>query len=378
MDKKSLLYILFAIVILEIVIVLVIFYLKKKTGLFYKCINDECVLGGNMSLSECKNICGPLKLSFTPFGKTSCNKLNYFPENELNPNFYKICWFRLGASKDFLKCDRNALITAVIDNYNCIAPVISIDIQPDGNFTDNSIEENKYYSDLTNEIINTAIKRKKLMVVSPSLIAGELYKYYKMYKNGLDKLYNFIIQKYNQNYIKSIVYDAEFWDDNDDKNKGNTDCDDHGSGNVHDGHQHCLYEKMGSYMSEIAGAWIKLRPDWEIFINDYPDSALIGNTAFIKALKETSNLGFQVQDYWHYPNDNKTVNNYISLVGDAKKLVWGYAGYKHKNQLWSKDDFDKSVDQAKAKNYYGIFVFGGICFMINNGFIDCPGFNCPN
>lgn len=376
MEKKTLIYIILAIVIVEVIIVLIIFSLKKSK--LYNCINNECVPGGNMTLSECQNICGPMKLSFTPFGKTTCNKKNYFPENELNPGFYKICWFRLGASGDFRKCNRNALISAIIDNYNCIVPSMSIDIQPDGTFTDNLVDENRYYSELTNEIVDTAAKKGKLIVISPALIAGELYKYYKMYKNGLEKLYHFIIQKYNQNFIKSVVYDVEFWDDNDDKNRGTTDCDDHSRGQVHTGHQHCLYERMGSYMSEIARAWVKIRPDWEIFINDYPDSVLTENGDFIKAIKETPNLGFQVQDYWHYPNDNKTVNNYISLVGNAKKLVWGYAGYKQQNELWSKADFEKCSEQAKAKKMYGIFVFGGICFLTNNGLVDCPGFTCPN
>jgi hypothetical protein len=384
----------------------------------YDCVNNVCVekIDGRYTDPNCENQCIPTKLqiSFTPFGRNTCAGPNCPPDSEINPGFYKICWFRLGSKEILESCDRNKLIDTIISTYNCLSPSLDLNWDMDGRVAaKNNDVELAYFSKLCNEITSKAIERGKLVVTTPNFIGGELYKYYANAMNAsyFKDLYNIIINFFDPMYVKGIVYDAEYWDDNDDGQgvcrtstnpkhcKRDSDCPnndcilpnknisvseakcDQHDRLAHVNHQACTNYYMGPHLSVIAKKWAALRSDWEVHINDYPNRETVNTTSFYQAINDNPNLGFQAQDYWHCPDSNTTMQTLVNnLTSGAKKLTWGTAGYKQGDEIWSKSDIDRCISQAKSKGYYGLFIFGGICYLLNNQIngLNCSGISkCP-
>ena len=393
MNKKTL-YIILTVVIAIIVMILAVLSIwwltkgkhKKKR---YACINGKCVSSetGIYLDKNCGGQCNippsELKLSFTPFGTNTCTGSKCPPDSEINPGFYKICWLRLGSLPILQTCNRTKLIDAIIDNYNCLSPSLDLDLNLEGKITVKSDnQEMIYFVDLCNEITQKAIQKGKLVVTTPSLIGGELLKYYNnaQHTTYFNDLYNILIKLFDPMFIKGIVYDTEFWDDNDDKKgSGNPNCDKHGPGD-HSNHFACVNKYMGPYFKIIAEKWAVLRPDWEVHINDYPNQETINVQSFYDSINNSPNLGFQAQDYWHCSDANNIMKILVkNLSSGAKKLTWGFAGYKQDNSNWKKSNFEQCVNEAKRAGYYGIFVFGGLCFLLNNSIILCSGISkCPH
>lgn len=325
------------------------------------------------------------KFKFEPFGKNICYGDKCPSESELNPGFYKICWFRLGTAKCLKTCSQEGLINAIIDNYNCISPSISsLNFDLDGKVTVSKdfVEETDYFVELANKVVNIAASRGKLIVITPNLILGELYKYYMNAKNDkyFNDLYN-VVTRFDKTFIKGIVYDTEYWDDNNDKNGTSTDCFDH-SHNSHSGHRHCFVKYIGEYFNVIAKKWAIKEPGWEVYINDFLDSDLLEgdeNSPLVQVLKNNANLGFQNQSYTFCAGDNPSSSDekLARLLKSRKKLVWGGAGYQGSGGSFDKQEIEQCMGKAKKMGYYGFFIFGGICYLAKNKMINCsPGFNC--
>lgn len=331
------------------------------------------------------------KLVFSPFG-TNTYKGTYFSQSDVNPKLYEVCWLRIGTSKYLKQCIgdgstpnlENTLIDAILDTYNCICPSLDIDInRTTGEVNAETSDkknggENIIFSEFTKKLMNRSIQRKKLMFVYPSITNGELLPYYNNVKMGkLNQIYKYITDRFGvyeikdvsslkTSFIKGFIYDTEYWDDNDDGRKPPP--------KGHEGHMQLFYDNIGDYLTYMCQAWKDIEPTWEIYTNSYPDSQLLLNPKFISAVDNNYNLGVQIQDYWNLPSKNDTVNTYISKVKSGKgKLVWGFAGYKYAKELWSIADYNTIRDSG----FYGVFVFGGICFLINNSKYKCDTFKCP-
>ena len=313
-------------------------------------------------------------LKIVPFGKNTYTGKIPYKESDLNPTPYFTGWMRLGTGKYYKNCDENGLIDAILSTYNSIAPSFDIDIDRDtGDINAESSDsknggENMIFSDFVKKILTRAKEKNKIIWLYPNILNGELTPYYANYKKGkLSQLRDYITSRVDKTYIKGFVYDTEFWDDNDDRNNGETDCGD-SSPSAHKGHMHCFWNNAGSYFDEMAKAWAKLEPTWEIYVNCYPDRGLILNEDFIKAINDNYNLGFQPQDYFRFPDKNTAITEYISKLSSKKgKLVWGVSGLNKDNEIYKKED----VDLMKKEGFYGIFIFGGILYMINNGLYSC-------
>lgn len=317
-------------------------------------------------------------LAFAPFGKNTCSEENCPPENELNPGFYKICWLRYGMADSLKNCDQAKLVDAIIANFNCVCPTTSaLNVDVDGIATTkmDHVAENEYFVELANKVARTAWSRRKLVVITPNLFGGRMVNYYNnlIKDSEFKKLYSFVT-KFDRKFIKGVVYDIEYWDDDADRNEDvSPDCFQHGPGS-HRAHHKCYVQYLRQYLGAIAKKWARLEPTWEIYMNTYLNADLVAdgkNSGLVKVLQENYNLGFQNQSYTFCPDRIGTSDaKLVALLGSAKKLVWGGTGYKTGGGFWKKSDVEKCMESAKKKGYYGFFMYGGSCYLFLNEMLD--------
>jgi hypothetical protein len=335
-----------------------------------------------------------VNFNFTPFGKNSCCGPNC-PNDQVNPGFYKICMLGNLQSPTLTQCNQEDIVNYIVDNYNCISPPITQFWSIDGSFKPEkedpvSQRQNEYFADVTRKVIEKAASKGKLIVNMPIIYGtAAIIPLYANLSNSVNfkALHDLVTFYYDKKFIKGIVYDIETWDVGlgDPAKDGacprdgtlanlaaQSKCESH-VGDVHQTHLCCLYYYLGSYLNVFAKTWKSLEPTWEVYINTYLDSQMLRDDALVSlsdALKNNDNLGIQLQDYFRVdPRKNGSIEKLRKELGGASKMVWGFGGTTMGGSVWSQNDLNQTLQICKDLNYYGLFVWSGVCFAYINNII---------